>query len=76
MMANNCSDPAIDLVISANFSPPSLLNVSKTSQLLFVCSCLLPALIKSFPDNSVSMNRFAISLLINNLVSINFSNKS
>ena len=68
------SVPAMDLVISANFSPPSLLKDNETSQLLLVCSCLLPAFIKSLPDKSVLLNRLAISLLINFLVSTNLSN--
>jgi len=68
--------PAIDFVISANFSPPELLKVNKTSQLLFVCSCLLPALIRSLPDKSVLINKFVISLSIYFLISINFPYKS
>ena len=65
--------PAIDFVISANLLPPSLLNESKTSQLLLVCSCLLPALIKSLPVNSVLLNKFAIFLFISVLTSIYLS---
>ena len=68
--------PAIDLVISANLSPPSLENDNNTSQLLFVCSCLLPALIRSLPFKFVLTNKLAISLLMNFLVSFNFKNNS
>ena len=76
IIANSWLVPAIDFVISANFSPPELLKVNKTSQLLFVCSCLLPALIRSLPDKSVLINKFVISLSTYFLISINFPYKS
>ena len=42
----------------------------------YVCSCLLPALIRSLPDKSVLINKFVISLSTYFLISINFPYKS